>query len=246
MVLRLEAGLQPARILRRYKRFLADVELPDGMVAVAHCANTGAMTSCWEPGDAVLLRTHDDPRRKLPYTLLACRRGGTWVGVDTGIPNALGFELARRGLIPGLPALAALRREVRYGRENSRVDLCGTLPSGQACFIEVKNTTLREGRRVSFPDAVSARGEKHLRELQGVVEAGHQAVILFLVQRGDVDHFGAARAVDPAYARALDRAAAAGVRVVPFQVALTSTAETEGLRSLSWTARGLLPWTQFS
>jgi sugar fermentation stimulation protein A len=246
MVLRIEEGLQPARILRRYKRFLADVELPDGSVAVAHCANTGAMTSCWAPGDAVLLRVHDDPRRKLQFTLIACRRGRTWVGVDTGVPNALGFELARRGLIPGLPPLAELRREVRYGRENSRVDLCGTLPSGVACYIEVKNATLREGRRVSFPDAVSARGEKHLRELQGVVAAGQEAVILFLVQRGDVSLFDAARAVDPASAAALDRAAAAGVRVVPYQVVLATAAGQGGLRTLRWEAKGPLPWVHSS
>ncbi|MBK8725327.1 MAG: DNA/RNA nuclease SfsA [Holophagaceae bacterium] len=242
MVLKEEGGLLLARIDRRYKRFLADVVLEDGTAAVAHCVNTGTMRSCWEPGDPVLLRCHDDPKRKLPYTLVACRRDKAWVGVDTAVPNALAFAAAARDLLPGVPALHDLRREVRYGHENSRVDLHGLDPERRSWFIEVKNTTLKEGRRVSFPDAVSVRGAKHLRELQAMVEEGHAAVILFLVQRGDVDRFDAARGVDPVYARALDLAAAAGVRVLPLQVALAAEPGAAGSWTLRWSLLGELPW----
>ena len=245
-VLKEERGLLLARIERRYKRFLADVVLEDGRGAVAHCVNTGTMRSCWEPGDPVLLRVHADPRRKLKHTLVACDRGEAWVGVDTAAPNELAFEAARLDLLPGVPRLHELRREVRYGLENSRVDLHGLDAAGGAWFIEVKNTTLREGPRVSFPDAVSARGAKHLRELQAVAESGGRAVILFLVQRGDVAAFDAARAVDPVYAETLDRAVAAGVRALPLQVQLEPDAEADGSWTLRWRLRGELPWVRVS
>jgi sugar fermentation stimulation protein A len=246
MVLKEERGLLLARIERRYKRFLADVVLADGSGAIAHCANTGTMRSCWAPGDPVLLRVHDDPRRKLKYTLMACDRDGAWVGVDTGVPNALAFEAASRDLLPGVPRLHGLRREVRYGTENSRVDLHGLDAEGRPWFIEVKNATLREGRGVSFPDAVSARGAKHLRELQAMVAGGGRAVILFLVQRGDVETFDAARGVDPVYAETLDRAVAAGVRALALQVRLEPEAGPGGTWTLRWRLRGELPWVRVS
>lgn len=243
VLLREEAGLVPARILRRYKRFLADVELEDGSLAVAHCANTGTMRSCWEPGDAVLLRSHDDPKRKLNHTLVACDREGAWVGVDTGVPNALAFAAAARNLLPGVPPLRDLRREVRFGRENSRVDLHGREASGRPWFIEVKNTTLKEGPWAAFPDAVSARGAKHLRELAAMAAEGHGSVILFLLQRGDVDRFDAARDVDPAYGAALDAAAAAGVRVLPLQVGLEAALGARA-GTLRWLLLGERPWVR--
>lgn len=243
MVLREETGLVRARILRRYKRFLADVALDDGSEAVAHCANTGTMRSCWAPDDRCLLRVHDDPKRKLKHTLVACEREGTWVGVDTGVPNRLAFEAASRDLLPGLPPLPDLRREVRFGRENSRVDLHGREASGREWFIEVKNTTLKEGPWATFPDAVSARGAKHLRELAAMAAEGHGAVILFLIQREDVDRFDAARDIDPAYARALDEAVAAGVQALPFQVGLEAQPSRAGI-TLRWTALGPRPWNR--
>ncbi|MFN8009924.1 MAG: DNA/RNA nuclease SfsA [Holophagaceae bacterium] len=241
MVLREEAGLLPARILRRYKRFLADVVLPDGAEAVAHCANTGTMRTCWAPEDRCLLRVHDDPKRKLKHTLVACEHEGAWVGVDTGVPNRLAFEAASRDLLPGLPPLLDLRREVRFGRENSRVDLHGREASGREWFIEVKNTTLKEGPWATFPDAVSARGAKHLRELSAMAAVGHGAVILFLIQRGDAARFDAAREIDPAYARALDEAVAAGVQVLPLQVGLEARPSDEGA-TLRWRLLGPRPW----
>jgi sugar fermentation stimulation protein A len=242
-VLREEPGLVPARMLRRYKRFLADVALEDGTESVAHCANTGTMRSCWEPWDRCLLRVHDDPKRKLKFTLVACEREGAWVGVDTGVPNRLAYEAASRCLLPGLPPLQDLRREVRFGRENSRVDLHGREASGREWFIEVKNTTLKEGPWATFPDAVSARGAKHLRELAAMVREGHAAVILFLLQRGDVDRFDAAREIDPGYARALDEAVAAGVQPLPLQTVLEAEASSGGgSLVLRWRLLGERPW----
>lgn len=235
-------GLVAGRIRARYKRFLADVELDDGSVVTAHTTNTGSMKTCWEPGDRVLLETHDDPKRKLKFTWLACERPGGWVGVETGMPNKVVAEAARRDALPGLPGLRDVRTEVRYGSERSRIDLLARDPRGRAVYVEVKNTTLRAGRWACFPDAVTERGTKHLRELQGMVALGHEAAIAFFVHRTDVEAFDAAREIDPVYADQLDRAAAAGVRVLPLRVGLQVTPEEQGTWALGWTLDGLLPW----
>lgn len=236
------SGLIEGRILQRYKRFLADVELADGTVVTAHCANTGTMASCWEPGDTVLLRPSEDPKRKLGHTWIACRRGEAWVGIDTGIPNKVVAEAARRDLLPGLRGLHDVRTEVRYGLENSRVDVFASDAGGRQVFIEVKNATLRIGNLCAFPDAVTVRGTKHLRELQGVLREGHLAVLAFFVHRSDVEAFDAAREIDPAYASELDRAACAGLRVLPLAVDLACR-EEPGLGWIAeWELSGLLPW----
>ncbi|HJU84309.1 MAG TPA: DNA/RNA nuclease SfsA [Holophagaceae bacterium] len=239
-------GLVPGRIVQRYKRFLADVELEDGRIVTAHCTNTGSMKSCFEPGDRVLLEPAANPERKLKYTWLACEREGRWLGVETGMPNRVVAEAARRDAIPGLSGLRGVRTEVKYGLENSRIDVLAQDGEGRQVFIEVKNTTLREGAFVLFPDAVSERGAKHLRELRGMVEAGHRAAIAFFVHRTDVEAFDAARAIDPAYAAELDRAAGAGVQVLPLQVGLEAGPEpgpeAEGAWTLAWDLAGLLPW----
>lgn len=235
-------GLLPATILQRYKRFLADARLEDGRVVTAHCTNTGTMRSCWEAGDRVLLEPRDAPTRKLKHTWLACERDGAWVGVDTGVPNRVVAEAARRGLLPGLPGLSRVRTEVAYGAERSRIDVLAEDAGGRQVYIEVKNTTLRIGGRACFPDAVTTRGAKHLRELQAMVGEGHRAVLAFFVQRGDVGAFDAAREIDPAYAEELDRAAGAGVEVLPLAVALEARPEADGTWSLAWGLPGLLPW----
>jgi sugar fermentation stimulation protein A len=236
-----ESNLLAGTILRRRQRFFADVRLDDGREITAHCANTGTMASCWESGDAVLLRPAANPARKLPWTWIACRRGRTWVGVDTSLANALVRSAWELGALPGVPAAAELRTEVAYGRERSRVDLWGRTRSGHQIFLEVKNTTLRDGELVRFPDARSERGEKHLRELAQVAAEGHRAVIVFLVQRADVTAFSAAGAIDPAYARSLDEAAAAGVQVIPLGTRLRAHTR-EGAATLEWQVRGVLPW----
>jgi sugar fermentation stimulation protein A len=239
-----KSGLVSGTIIKRYKRFLADVELPDGTVAVAHCTNTGTMATCWEPGDLVLLEPALNPARKLRFTWLACRRGGAWVGVETGMPNRVVAEAARRDLLPGLPGLREVRVEQRYGEERSRIDVLARDRDGRCVYIEVKNATLRVGDGVCFPDAVTLRGAKHLRELRAMVRLGHRAAIVFFVQRDDAVRFDAAREIDPAYARELDRAAAEGVEVLPLAGILRAEPEPGGLWRLGWTVPGTLPWVR--
>ena len=238
-----KSGLIPGVLIQRYKRFLADVRLEDGRIITAHCTNTGTMKTCWEPGDRVLLEPAANPDRKLKYTWLACERGpGAWIGVDTGLPNRVVAEAARRDALPGLPGLCSVRTEVKYGAERSRIDVLALDAEGRQVFIEVKNATLKDGEWVRFPDAVTERGTKHLRELQAMVREGHRAAIAFFVHRGDVSAFDAARAIDPTYAAELDRAAAAGVAVLPLAVRLITTLEPGGLWHLGWDLPGLLPW----
>lgn len=242
MILLQKADLVPGTLLQRYKRFLADMRLDDGSVVTAHCTNTGTMKTCWEPGDRVLLERAANPDRKLKYTWLAVERPGGWVGVETGVPNRVVAEAARKDALPGLPGLRNVRTEVRYGSEKSRIDVLAEDAEGRQVFIEVKNTTLKEGAWALFPDAVTERGTKHLRELQAMVREGHRAAIALFVHRTDVDRFDAAREVDPAYAAELDRAASSGVMVLPLAVRLVTSPAGGGHWRLSWELPGLLPW----
>ncbi|HJV89040.1 MAG TPA: DNA/RNA nuclease SfsA [Holophagaceae bacterium] len=235
-------NLIEGRILNRYKRFLADVTLADGSVVTAHTTNTGSMKTCWEPGDRVLLEPAANPDRKLKWTWLACERPGGWVGVETGMPNRVVAEAARQDRIPGLTGLREVKAEVKYGSERSRIDVFARDGQGREVYIEVKNTTLLEGSWATFPDAVTERGTKHLRELQGMVAQGHVAAIAFFVHRTDVDRFDSARAVDPVYAETLDRAAAAGVLVLPLKVRMAARRTPGGAWSLAWDLEGLHPW----
>jgi sugar fermentation stimulation protein A len=239
-----KAGLVEGTLIQRYKRFLADVRLTDGSVVTAHCTNTGSMRTCWEAGDRVLLEAAANPDRKLKFTWLAVTRGDGWLGVETGMPNRVVAEAARRDLLPGLPGLREVRTEVKYGSEKSRIDVLASDADGRSVFIEVKNTTLKEGAWGLFPDAVTERGTKHLRELQAMVREGHRAAIALFVHRSDVDRFDAAREVDPLYAAELDRAAAAGVLVLPLAVRLVTSPEDGGLWRLGWELTGLLPWVR--
>lgn len=242
MALIVRSGLVSGRLLRRYQRFLVDVAMDDGTTVTAHCTNTGTMKTCWEPGDRVLLEPADRPERKLKFTWLACQREGAWVGVETGIPNKVVAEAARQGVLPGLPGLSEVRTEVKYGQERSRIDVWALDDGGREVFVEVKNATLRAGSHACFPDAVTERGTKHLRELQAMVRAGHRAAIAFFVHREDVDRFDAAREIDPAYAAELERAAAAGVEVLPLRVRLEAGLQPSGAWRLTWDLAGLLPW----
>ncbi|BDU72250.1 DNA/RNA nuclease SfsA [Mesoterricola silvestris] len=235
-------GLVPGIILKRYKRFLADVELPGGEIITAHCTNTGTMASSWEPGDAVLLEPSANPARKLAYTWLACKRAGTWVGVETGMPNRVVAEAARQDRLPGLPGLHSVLTEQKYGDERSRIDVLARDASDRCVYIEVKNTTLRVGDLACFPDAVSLRGAKHLRELRAMVRLGHRAAIVFFAHRGDVTGFDAAREIDADYAAELDRALAGGVEILPQAVALEARPGPGGLWTLAWDLPGVLPW----
>lgn len=242
MILVEKHGLLEGRLLQRYKRFLADVQLADGSTVTAHCTNTGSMKTCWEPGDRVLLETAANPERRLKFTWLAVERPGGWVGVETGMPNRVVAQAARLDALPGLPGLREVRTEVKYGGERSRIDVLALDAAGRQVFIEVKNTTLKDGAWALFPDAVTERGTKHLRELQAMVRAGHRAAIVLFVHRTDVDRFDAAREIDPAYAAELDRSAQAGVSVLPLAVRMVTSTGSDGLWRLGWELPGLLPW----
>jgi sugar fermentation stimulation protein A len=202
------------RLIRRYKRFLADVTLDDGREVTAHCTNSGSMKSCLEEGSEVWLTPVNDPKRVTQYTWEMIRIGGDWVGINTSHPNTLAYEWIDKGLIPGLENLSGLRREVKW--EDSRFDLYGEGPEGP-CYIEVKNVTLKEGDRALFPDAVTERGRKHLNTLMRIRSNGMRAVMLYVVQRMDVQRFSPAREIDPEYGKTLDQAVCKGVGILVAQ-----------------------------
>jgi sugar fermentation stimulation protein A len=213
-IMKFKKELIHGRLIRRYKRFLADILLDDGSEVTAHCTNSGTMKSCLEEGAEVWLSPVDDPKRKTQFTWEMIHIGGDWVGINTSNPNTLAFEWVSKGVIPGLEGLTGLRREVKW--EDSRFDLYGET-ADQPCFIEVKNVTLKEGEKALFPDAVTERGRKHLNTLIRVKRSGMRAVMLYVVQRMDVKFFSAAREIDPVYAETLDEAVRKGVEVMVAQ-----------------------------
>ena len=209
------AELTRGTLIRRYKRFLADIRLADGTEITAHCPNPGSMLRVGVPDRPVAVSHSDNPARKLAYTWEMIELDGGWVGVHTGRTNALVEEALRAGDIAELRGFTALRREVPVG--DSRLDFLLGFEGDALCYVEVKNVTLTdEGHRAIFPDSVTARGQKHLRELMGLAAAGHRAVMLFLVNRGDCDEFGPADDLDPEYGKLLRQAAARGVEVLSY------------------------------
>ena len=213
--MRFQERLIPGILLKRYKRFLADVQLMDGRQVTAHCPNSGSLRSCYIPGNPVLLSKARNPRRKLPYTWEMIQVNGTWVGINTQYPNRLVIEAIRNGVIRELQGYAKIRQEIPYG-EHSRLDLL--LEQGSSkCFVEIKNVTLVEGETAYFPDAVTLRGQKHLRNLMEIVEHGHQAAVLFVVQREDNSAFAPAYHIDPVYGQLLREAQKRGVFVLAYQ-----------------------------
>lgn len=205
-------------LLRRYKRFLADVRLKNGHVVTAHCPNSGSMLACSEPGRAVYLSRHNNPKRRLRYTWELIEMPASLVGVNTLVPNRLVKAAVLAGRIDGLTGYERVRSEVNYGA-NSRIDLL-LEKGGMRCFVEVKNCTLVEEGAASFPDAVTARGLKHLRELQEQVRTGARSVMFYLIQRMDALRFQPADAIDPKYGRELKRAIQNGVEVMVYDVAI--------------------------
>ncbi len=208
---------------KRYKRFFADVELPDGSELTIHCANTGSMKHCLEPGTSCWFSRSDNPKRKLPGTLeIVTTSDGLHAGVNTSRPNYLVEEAILEGRIPELSAYPSLRREVRYGSEKSRIDLL--LEDGERrCYVEVKSVTLSTGAGTAqFPDAVTTRGSKHLRELMGVVAEGHRGVLCFCVQLSGVETVSSADDIDPVYGETLREAMAAGVEVLVYACTLSA------------------------
>lgn len=210
--MRFPSPLIPATLMRRYKRFLADCVLPGGEEITAHVANPGAMTGLAEPGTRVWLRHSPDPKRKPAYSWqLAEPAPGTLVCVDTGAANRIVKPALEAGAIPGLAPYAECRAEVAYD-QGSRVDFRLRGPDAPDCYVEVKAVTLsRAPGLAEFPDTKTARGAKHLAALARMVEAGHRAVMVYLVLRSDADRFAVARDIDPTYAQAAEAASRAGV-----------------------------------
>ena len=208
--------LVPAILIRRYKRFLADVLLDNGDEITVHCPNSGSMKSCAEEGWRVLLSKSSNPGRKYPYTWEMVHNGKCWIGINTGIPNVIVAEAIHEHSIMDLTGYEELKREVKYGA-NSRIDIL--LSSGnKKCYIEVKNVTLVEkDGNYYFPDAVTERGTKHLSELSNMVNLGFRSVMFYVVQRNDGKIFRPASHIDPNYSQALKQAIIHGVEIMVYR-----------------------------
>ena len=214
-------------LIQRYKRFLADVRLDDGTLVTATCPNTGSMMGLSEPGRTVWLSTSDSPTRKYKHTWELVEhdlgKGVSLVGVNTQHPNKIVAEAIGANRIAGLTGYALLERERKYGK-NSRIDILLSDPAKGAAYVEIKNVHMsRRAGRAEFPDSITERGVKHLGELSDMVRAGHRAVMIFLIQRSDVNAFSLARDVDPRYGAAFDLAAAAGVEMLALRCKLSTT-----------------------
>lgn len=216
-------ALQPATLVQRYKRFLADVVTPDGKTLTLHCPNTGAMTGCATPGDTVWYSTSSNIKRKYPWTWeITQTAAGEYICVNTLRANQLVKEAISLDLIPELRGYNTLKSEVKYGAESSRIDFMLQADERPECYIEVKSVTLAEKDNGYFPDAVTLRGQKHLRELISVAAAGKRAVLLFAVLHTAIARFSPARHIDPKYAQLLNEAQKQGVEVLVYKAELSA------------------------
>ncbi len=210
-----ERSLISGTLIRRYKRFLADVELDDGRILTAHTPNTGSMAGLTQPGSRVWLLDSQSETRKYPFTWeLVEALPNVIVGINTHRTNGVVEEAIRGGRVASLMGYSQIRREVRYGEEKSRIDLLLEEKGRPSCYVEVKNVTLVRETTAYFPDAVTARGTKHLRELMAMVKQGHRAVIFFGVQRRDATEVRPADSIDPLYGETLREALSAGVEAM--------------------------------
>jgi sugar fermentation stimulation protein A len=215
--------LVEGRLIRRYKRFLADIQLPDSVITAA-CPNTGSLMGCCDAGSRVWLSESDNAARKYRHTWEIVEVGEVMVGINTGLPNALVGEAIGDGTIGELSGYASMRREVAFGEERSRVDWLLEAPGRAPCYVEVKNVTAAASKGVAlFPDCVSERGSKHLRELIRLKAHGLRPVQLYCVQRGDVREVRPADGIDHVYGRTLREAIAAGVEVLAYRARVSPT-----------------------
>ena len=223
--------LEPARLIRRYKRFLADCTLEDGREITAHCANPGSMMGLAEPGSKIWLEPNDDPKKKLKWGWrLVDHENGHFTGVDTSVPNRALKVALEAGEVPELAVYRTVRAEVKYG-QNSRVDFLLQQDGLPDAYVEVKSVTLsRQPGLAEFPDSVTARGSKHLEELGAMVQAGHRAIMFYLVQRTDCAAFTIARDLDPTYGTAFDKARQMGVELLCYGTRITPDDITLGPR----------------
>ncbi|WP_072570679.1 DNA/RNA nuclease SfsA [Enterobacter sp. SA187] len=215
--------LQSATLIQRYKRFLADVVTPTGETLTLHCPNTGAMTGCATPGDTVWYSTSENTKRKYAHTWeLTQTQAGAWICVNTLRANMLVKEALMADRLPTLTGYSTLKSEVKYGSEQSRIDFMLQAEDRRNCYIEVKSVTLADKAQGYFPDAVTLRGQKHLRELMSVAAAGDRAVLLFAVLHSAIDRFSPARHIDPKYAQLLSEAQRQGVEILIYKAELSA------------------------
>jgi sugar fermentation stimulation protein A len=210
-------ALIPGVLVKRYKRFMADVKLETGEIVTAHCPNSGSMRACSEPGRPVYLSYHDRPARKLKYTWEIIDMPTSLVGVNTQVPNRLVAESIAAGMITDLDGYDSISREVKTGNR-SRLDILLSRGDTDRCYVEVKNCTLVEDGVAYFPDAVTSRGLKHLSELCALVSSGNRCAMFYLVQRMDAEIFQPADHIDPEYGRELRRVEALGVEIMVYDV----------------------------
>ncbi len=218
-------SLQVGTLLRRYKRFLADVELPGGERVTMHCPNTGSMKNCIVEGSPCWFSLSDNPKRKYPYTWEIATTPTGLASINTGRANALVKEGIQKGLISELQGYDQLQTEVKYGNENSRIDILLSSSDRSSCYVEVKSVTLGEaGGKGYFPDAVSQRGTKHLRELMLMCQQGNRAVLFFCVQHTGIEQVAPADSIDPVYGKTLREAMEVGVEVIAYGATITPEA----------------------
>ncbi|WP_196138736.1 DNA/RNA nuclease SfsA [Aliikangiella sp. G2MR2-5] len=215
--------LEDVTLIKRYKRFLADVSRDKGEIFTVHCPNTGSMKNCWGEGWKAWILDSENPKRKYRYTwVMTENQQGQKIGINTHLANQLAVEALEAGKIEQFADFQSLRREVRYGEENSKIDILLKDVNGSKIFIEVKSVTLLESDSIGyFPDAVSERGQKHLRELIGCVEQGHRAALLFVVQHEGIKKVAAAEHIDEKYTRLLKEAAERGVEILAYAVKMS-------------------------
>ena len=218
----MKISLQPARLIKRYKRFLTDVELADGSQTTIHCANTGAMTGCADPGNAIWYSTSTNTKRKYPYSWeLSQTRAQHLICVNTIRANQLVEEAINSGIIADLTGYQKIQREVKYGSENSKIDFFLSSPNREDAYIEVKSVTLLNDGQGYFPDAVTTRGQKHLRELSEIAQQGKRAVLLFAVLHSGITSVRPADYIDPLYGKLLRQALKEGVEIIAYKANFT-------------------------
>jgi sugar fermentation stimulation protein A len=217
-------SLIEGKLIKRYKRFFLDAKLPNGDIAVAHCANTGSMSGLLDEGNPVWLTPVDDPKRKLKFSLQIIDVGTSLVGVNTMLPNHLVADAILDGTIKQLNNYSTLKKEVKYGVEGkSRIDILLTDENKKPCYVEVKNVTLKVGDQAQFPDAVTTRGAKHLDELLAEVKKGNRAVMIYLTQREDCTSFAPAEHKDPVYSEKLRECVKQGVEAYCYSCKISPT-----------------------
>lgn len=202
-------------LIKRYKRFLADIELEDGNLITAHCPNTGAMQGLTDPGIPVWVSRSSNPSRKLAYTWQMTEVEGTFVGMNTANPNPLVEDAIHSGVIVELQGYKSLRREVPYGK-NSRIDILLESPSESFTYVEVKNVHMKRGKNAAFPSSITTRGAKHMQELSEMVRQGHKAYVVYVVQRNDCEGFEIANDIDPDYSQETLKALKNGVEALVY------------------------------